>query len=219
MSSDKNNSGIKNTILKRGIQTLVHFTREENLNSILKNGLHSVDSANENDIEIFVTDHQRLDRRLDAISTSISFPNYRMFYNKRINLQGNWAVICLSPNILWEKSCDFYKHNAASNLMKTNDNLSETSTLESMFEESVLNRNGQHVERNQLYLPENTTTDPEAEVLISNYIDLKYITDICFESSVISNTYNNHIKNMNLNIETHFYPTFFKGRKDYQFWR
>ena len=63
------------------------------------------------------------------------------------------------------------------------------------------------------------TTDPEAEVLIGDTIDIKYITDICFSSRLEQQKYDRQVKNMNLTIDTHFYTDFFYPRDDFRYWQ
>jgi len=98
-----------------GIATVVHFTRVENLPSILTYGLLSRKTLDSMDIEYVFNDGQRIDRYYDAICTSISFPNYKMFYRYRINDPQNWAVLLLDVSLLWELDCAFCQENAASN--------------------------------------------------------------------------------------------------------
>ncbi len=212
-------SNLKSLVSQRNISTLVHFTREENLPSILENGLHSRESAEKNNIKIAITDDQRLDGHLEAISTSISFPNYRMFYPKRLNLSGRWAVLCISPTILWEKQCAFYKHNAASNDMQFPKIPSDVISFESMFEQNSKKVSGGINYRSNLNLSANQTTDPEAEVLVTNVIETKYITDICFLTRSEQIEFKKHIQTLSLNIDTHIYDHFYGPRHDWQYWR
>ena len=69
---------------ERNIETLVHFTRVENLSSILQNGLLSrkaLEILEETRGQQFLfNDRKRKDGHKDAICLSISFPNYQMFY-------------------------------------------------------------------------------------------------------------------------------------------
>ena len=65
----------------RGITTLVHFTRIENLRSILHEGLLDHQSLLKKYGQQFApNDRKRLDRYKEAICLSISFPNYELFF-------------------------------------------------------------------------------------------------------------------------------------------
>ncbi len=80
-----NRQKIKAFCNKRGITTVIHFTRVENLANILAYGLLSRSELDSRDIEYVFNDWQRIDRYPNAISTSISFPNYKMFYRYRVD--------------------------------------------------------------------------------------------------------------------------------------
>ena len=89
----------RSEILKeRNIKKIVHFTKVENLESIFENGILSVNRLNDSSIAYSPSDPFRLDDKLNMISTSISFPNYKMFYSKRkliilnINLYQNTLI-------------------------------------------------------------------------------------------------------------------------------
>jgi hypothetical protein len=98
------------------IKQLVHFTHIQNLSTILQHGLLSIDGlAKTPTIQYRRNDAKRLDGQLNAISLSISFPNYRMFYIYQCNIPQDWVVISLKPDILWELDCAFCSENAASN--------------------------------------------------------------------------------------------------------
>jgi hypothetical protein len=65
---------------ERDIETLVHFTRVENLSSILQNGLLSRKALETSGQQFLFNDPDRIDGHKEAICLSISFPNYKMFY-------------------------------------------------------------------------------------------------------------------------------------------
>ena len=65
---------------KRGIEHCVHFTNVLNLPSILSYGLLSKADLEYNWIDYNYNDDLRLDDLEEAISVSITSPNYKMFY-------------------------------------------------------------------------------------------------------------------------------------------
>jgi hypothetical protein len=141
-----------------------------------------------------------------------------MFYPKQKNLGGKWTIICISPEVLWKNDCSFFEQNAASSEMRYKTNKSNLSDFEFMFNINAKNKRGEVLDRSQLKLPESQTTDPQAEVLVANQINAKYITDICFPSISDKNEYSTYLKN-NFNVTAHYYPNFFNPRKDYLFWK
>ena len=64
------------------VNYLVHFTPIDNLLSIMNKGICPRSYLS----NIRTTDEYRLDGLLDAISFSISFPNYRMLWKKKIEM-------------------------------------------------------------------------------------------------------------------------------------
>lgn len=171
------NEGIRQFCQNRKIEHLTHFTHVTNLYSILSKGLFdrlTLDSMHEsNKIKYKYTDLQRLDGHKEAISLSISFPNYRMFFKKRNN-QEEWVVLLLEPSVLWELDCAFYHTNAASSGIRDMDSTIKKGLpyLKKMFADEPL--------RKKLSLPDNYTTDDQAEVLVFEHIMPEYIKEVHF---------------------------------------
>lgn len=194
------------------IQGLVHFTPACNVPQILEHGLLSrIELANRNLTATF-TDSLRLDRQLNATSLSISFPNYRMFFNKRKHLKDlDWAVIIIDPSILWEQYCDFYTVNAASADHRIlAGSLNSAEALRNMFKRSV-NSNPK--------LPLNFTTNPQAEVMTHAPVDPAHFHSVLFE-----NPYVLQKTRLQVPVRCHSVPfmvkdALFQPRLDYNNWR
>ena len=101
---------------EREIPYLLHFTRPENLESILAIGLHPRQNIDLGVVpNASVNDTCRNDGRRDRNCLSISFPNYKMFYPLRSANPGiEWPVLVMKPSILWTMDCLFCENNAAS---------------------------------------------------------------------------------------------------------
>lgn len=167
-----------NIIDRRCIRELVHFTRAENLASILKNGIQSVTRINDNGICAVVNDTERRDRKLEGISTSISCPNHLMFYKyRKLNPSIDWVIILISPKILASKKCGFYRLNAAHHKMVNLDiaDISTPEALEGMFcgDDSA----------RPSYLRDCDPTDVQAEVMVFDTISPAEIVGIVFEDN------------------------------------
>ena len=173
---------IETIVKSRSINELIHFTRYENLESILKNGLITRDLLSSSAIK---NDELRLDEHTNTVSVSISFPNYLMFYPKRldskITAQG-WVVLTLHPQLLWDKKCAFYEHNAASSVMRRRpiETLMLPSALEHMFAESSALSLDSEFDRTKNRLETSDPTDPQAEVLVCSNIPKEYIMSVFF---------------------------------------
>lgn len=163
---------IKAICKERGIKELIHFTKIENLRSILDIGLNSKDYNGEIAKRHNINDRERFDYRTHMISLSISYPNDKMFYKNRINDRSQeWAVLRLSPSILWELDCLFCPENAASSsISSANDNaLSGSRALKKMFNKQIGN------------LRVCDPTDSQAEILVNSHIPKKYIKSVVLE--------------------------------------
>jgi hypothetical protein len=109
-------SAIRNAAEALEIPFLTHFTRTSNLPSIFEHGIVPRGSLAAHQLESQTNDEYRLDNQLDANCLSIAFPNALMLWKLRQDNPGtNWAVLILSPEILWEMPCAFCPHNAAAN--------------------------------------------------------------------------------------------------------
>lgn len=207
---------IKKDVEERKIEYLVHFTAIENIPSILSNGIHSVYSLDKLDFSYDYNDEYRLDGYENAISLSVMFPNYSMFYKYRIYNKPpkDMAVLSISPSILWEKECAFYYNNAASSDFN-NTSARELNTYDSWCE-MFCEEYGEN-SRKQLRLPSYYTTNPQAEILCFDTIDPNYILDVCFENQVMIDKYKHILPN-----KKDFYYIFrnlYAPRFDYAFWK
>lgn len=165
-----------------GIPHLIHFTRCENLRSIFRHGLHSIQSSDEEGIHSLRNDKIRLDGQPDGISLSVTFPNFRMFYKYRqMDVTSDWAVLLLSPKILWEKKCGFFRHNAADSRMRhlPRAEVTTVQALREMFESPGLER--------EQWLRPYDPTDPQAEVMVYETIEPDLIETVAFETKQVAN--------------------------------
>ena len=164
-----------------GIPHLIHFTRCENLRSIFRHGLHSIKSCDEEGIHSVRNDQIRLDGQPDGISLSVTFPNFRMFYKYRqMDVTSDWAVLLLSPKILWEKRCGFFRHNAADSRMRALPRAEVTTlqALREMFEAPGVER--------EHWLRPYDPTDPQAEVMVYEAIEPSLIETVAFETKQVA---------------------------------
>ncbi len=222
---------IRDFIDERAIKKLVHFTRIENLLSILKNGLIPRCVLEKDGINCIYNDTRRLDERTDCISCSFEFPNYKLFYRFR-NLapEAKWVVVAVSKDILFSPNNKAYfcHTNAAAVMPQINkhDDLCTAEALETMFKEIFEARRGDLFDRSVLHIGKNYTTDPQAEILIRGAIDRKYITSIYFNSIEAFNKFA-YVKPAKEFIRKNYDfvksifvidPSLFDKRKDYKWW-
>ena len=132
-------------------------------------------------------------------------------------IAGDWAVLLISPEVLYENDCEFSSTNAA-----TGCNLSDsTESFSNMFSESVLNNAHREVTRKEIGIPTFCTTDPQAEILVEGAINPNKIMAIAFETLTVKNRQISQIGSfMKTLVEDNFIveDSLFKKRYDYQHW-
>lgn len=174
--------GIRHLISERNIPYLVHFTRIENIAGILEHGIIPRTLLAPG---FHFNDEMRLDGFPESTSLSISFPNWQMFYRCRCeerNRGANWVVLAISTETLVTHPCLFYSMNAAHRRFQ-DDGQETYSTrmgltgLNSMFPDDPPGV------REARGLPEKTTTDPQAEILVFNRVHAEQIGAISFMRS------------------------------------
>lgn len=185
-----NKQEIKKFAIELEIPYLLHFTHIDNLESILEKGLYSRKTVDGMDQEIITNDEGRYDGRINTISLSIAHPNDRMFTKYR-EVNEDWCVLELSPNLLWELDCLFFKYNAADGRIsgKDDEELSSIDAFRSMYEEL----DGLDSREDQCLEPYDPT-DKQAEVLVFDYIPVDYIFGVFVSNRQVKKNYKNILK-------------------------
>ncbi len=182
------------------IPYLVHFTRVENLASIIQHGLCPVSTLKGMRTGYLRNDSLRLDGYFDATSLSIAHPNDSMFYKYRMEEpQQDWAVLVLDRSILWEKKSAFCRHNAADSRVSKlplADRM-KLAAFDAMFLPSE-NSDSQEREHLKSYDP----TDVQSEVLTFSTIEPKYILGVVFRNSRALEKYRDCLGDRRLSIQT-----------------
>lgn len=202
---------IQKIIDKREIKSVFHFSRVENLSSILLNGV--VPRSNLVGSTSIFNDTVRADGKLDHSSFSISFPNHLMFYRLRCATpDSKWALLVFKPEILTAYDCLFYPVNAASaNVSRLPpSSFRGGNALERMFTYAA--------ETRENILRPCDPTDVQAEVMIPSTVTIDYLKGcILSDKNLISffqksfHILNSHIVQKALKffiLEKHFYGGF-----------
>lgn len=175
----KRASDIKAFVEKNHIPYLVHFTDYRNLPGIMSEGLVPRLELESTGQGFYYNDTLRLDGVKGSISTSIAFPNYKMFfrYRKKADFR-KWAVLLIDKSVLWENDCLFCKNNAADKRMICVDKgyLASTPALKSMYDDEAGD-----LKRELGLLKSYDPTDPQAEVLVLSKILPEKIHSVAFD--------------------------------------
>lgn len=196
---------IESIVRDRGITQLLHFTRTENLSTILSEGLLPISEIERRSLPTRCNDNLRLDGRPNAISLSISFPNYRMFWKYRMeNPSADWVVLMLDPGILTTHVCAYCHLNAADHRMRHQPqrDLSGVKAFEAMFADS-------DSLRRQPSLRDCDPTDPQAELLVFASIAPASIRHLVFQSHLVRDCY----ADITVGQKTLVDPTYFMQRE------
>ena len=201
--------GIVDLVNKRKIKHLYHFTRLENLDSIINYGFWSRSDLNDLKMGYHFNDDIRADQFPNACCLSISFPNYRMFYHYRqLRPDINWVLLSFSSKILWEKDCAFCHTNAASGQVSRIpiEQRKNVKALQKLFEDGI-----DWPKRSELQIPSSYPTHPEAEILVFEPIETEYITTLFLGKRKFYISACDKYKNLKLKFE----PNFLGPRNDF----
>lgn len=227
ISSEAKEREIILQILKqREINNLIHFTRIENLHSILLHGLVPVSLHELKNIKSICNDYERYDGRLHSSSLSIEFPNYKLFFKFRRNSspQQIWVILKFSTKLLFSptNAAYFCYTNAARVSLSHGDSreMFSAKSFNGMFYDPITIKEGKVIYRIDMQLKDNWTTDPQAEILVRNTISPEYISGLIFEKQSDLDEYtriygSNQLSKYNPEVNANL----FKARQDYSFWK
>lgn len=196
---------------ERGIKALFHFTRIENLDSILRHGLLTRSQCVEQNCRAVFNDAYRIDAT-DAVCASISFPNYKLFWPFRCDTRGaEWVVIVLHASVMWESSSAFCTANAASAAVtaKPLEERTGLAALKLMFEDFGTTA------RADLGIPNHYTTNPQAEVLLLEGAPRKYIGGVVVPTQAIKAKLEAAFPGLQLKLN----GGYFGARRDHGHWK
>lgn len=202
-------------VTNRNIQTLYHFTKFENIDSIMKNGIVPRNILDKQGDEYKFNDCIRLDAQEGSSSFSVEHPNYKLFYRLRKESEAKkqeWVVIGVQRNVLWDKDCAFCHDNAA-NASVTAIPIEQRKTL--MAFENMFKPFTGKPSRADLKLSDAFPTNPQAEVLVFNTVEPKYILSLICENDKLKNEL--EIKYPNVHVIK--YEHYFMPRFDHKAWK
>lgn len=203
---------MEDSVKKRNIDYLWHFTRLENVHSILANGLMPRADLEAANSTATYNDAYRADGQKSANCLSIGHPNYKMFYRLRQENPGvEWVVVGVKPDVLWLKDCAFCMENAASGNVTCIpiDQRRGVDAFEMLFDpvEGTPTRLA-------LNLPDYCPTNPQAEVLVFDTIAINDIVGI----AVPNKARETELRAQYPEITIEYYRALYNARLDYKYW-
>lgn len=200
---------IQEYVTDRGIQYLMHFTRASNLSSILQRGLVLRSTLIQEGYSDF-NDQYRIDGT-NAICLSIGFPNYKMFWGVRQDYKVDWVILVICKEALWALPCAFCTTNAASAGVTAVplDQRRDLAALKAMYADW-----GDKT-RAVLGIPDNYTTNPQAEVLMLNGVPREYIRGAFVLNEATKEAL--QVKYPELDVRVN--ASYFRYRRDYAQWK
>lgn len=203
---------MENEVKSHDINHVWHFTKIENVDSILTSGLIPRATLETRGAAVAYNDQYRIDEQRSANCLSIGHPNYKMFYSLRCqSLNQAWVVVAFKPEILWLKNCAFCHENAASsNVTAIPIQLRKgVAAFERMFA-PVAGK----PDRAALKLPNDCPTNPQAEVLVFDTIDPQYIEGVITPDKQTEQALKAKYPNFNFL----YHQAFYSPRLDYEHW-
>lgn len=216
MTDTRRRKAIRAYCAARRINTLVHFTRLENLSAILVDGILPRLALEGQARRVIFNDDIRTDGHKDAVCFSIGFPNYRMFYKYRSADQAaTWVVLLIRADVLWELECAFCWANAACTAINRLPLavLKDSSSLAKMFADQC---ESMGISRAACGIPDCYPTNPQAEVLAFSRVPLSYVTAACFRDQASRSRFPTP---GGTHIVVDVKPAYFNARSDWQVWK
>lgn len=203
---------MEDAVKQRGIEYLWHFTKLKNVSSIFQNGIIPRATLEANQANVPYNDRHRLDGFKNANCLSIGHPNYKMFYSLRQQDRSvEWVVFGVKAEVLWSKECAFCVTNAA-NLSVTSIPIEQRKGVLA-FESLFLPIIGKPT-RQELELPNECPTDPQAEVLVFDTIPPSDIVGVI----VSTKARELELKALYPAYEVVYNSDYYLARRDYQHW-
>jgi hypothetical protein len=194
---------IREILEQRKIEYLVHFTRIENLPSILEHGLIPVSIQGKRKIVSIHNDEQRIDAKLDCTSCSVGFPNYKLFhFFRQYKYQGSkWVIIKLKTDVLFSSdNISYFCNTNAARVLPRISNVKELCNsvcFENMFCDKITIKE-KIIKRSELLISDHFTTDPQCLKLVDHIkICSIYILKMQKEMKGL-----NHQENLNISTIT-----------------
>ena len=187
---------ILQSIRKRKISGLTHFTRIDNLRSILSTGIlpRTIIQKNRAFEKAVLSPTPMPEQWQSMVPLNVSFPDHRLFSQMRVHDPSDWVVLVIDPKIIADIPAYFFPARAVDfiNYAKSEDEVltdfESASAWDYLFTDQV------GAKRADLMIPDGYPTNPYTEVLTffpiapSSIIEIHFCNDYKFNQWILSNT-------------------------------
>ncbi len=222
--SEKKTKNIRQFIKKIKLNCLTHFTRAENLKSILQSGILPPSILSTNKVFASV---QRNSVTLPPewsglVSLNLSFPDYKLFNQLQNHMPSDWVILLLDPRVILDFPCYFFPGRALDFIDQSPlpgqflGNYQSSSDLKALFDDR------EDVKRKDLDIPAFYPTDPTSEVLSFFPIAPSNITQIYFPNDYKFNQWVLHNTEFAMTQDRSRWAVgleYFSPRSDYPYWK
>ena len=222
--SEKKTKNIRQFIKKIKLNCLTHFTRAENLKSILQSGIlpPSILSSNKAFASVQRNSVTLPPEWSGLVSLNLSFPDYKLFNQLQNHMPSDWVILLLDPRVILDFPCYFFSGRALDFIEQSTlpgqflGNYQSSSDLKALFDDR------EDVKRKDLDIPAFYPTDPTSEVLSFFPIAPSYITQIYFPNDYKFNQWVLHNTEFAMTQDRSRWAVgleYFSPRSDYPYWK
>ena len=222
--NEKKLKSIRQFIRKNKLSCLTHFTRTDNLKSILQTGIlpasilkrnRTFESIQRNNITLPPEWEQ-------MVSLNLSFPDYKLFSDLNNHMPSDWVILLIDIRVLLDFPCYFFPCRALEIINSAPypnlplGDYQKSSDLKALFDDT------ESVKRKDLNIFPFYPTDPTSEVLSFFPIAPSYITQIYFHSDYKFNQWVLHNTDFAMSQDRNRWAVgleYFSPRSDYPFWK
>ena len=223
-TDNKKVKGLRQFIRKNRINFLTHFTRAENLKSILQFGILPASILRRNPVfsGVYYSPQPLPPAWSSFISLNISFPDYKLFLQLQNHQPSDWVMLLIDSRVLSDYPCYFFPDRAFSFISSApvpGQILTEFQSVKAL-KDLFSDRDG--VKRKELDIPPFYPTHPCTEVLCGFPIAPSMITQIWFYSEYKFNQWVLTNTEFALKQDKNLWACglqFYSPRSDYTFWK
>lgn len=223
-ASDKRNNALRQFIRKNKLSFLTHFTRMDNLKSILQFGILPASILQSNRTFNFVRRNEvALPSEWDSlVSMNISFPDYKLFNQLQNHQPSDWVILLIDIRVLTDFPCYFFPGRALETITTAPAPQIVLQDYQKASDFKALFSDRKDVKRKDLDIPPFYPTDPTSEVLSFFPIAPSYITQVFFHSDYKFNMWALSNTEFAVTQDRNRWATglqYFSPRSDYTYWK